>query len=260
MRYLVLAADYDGTLATHGRVDETTLEALRRLRATGRKLVLVTGRELDELLEVFPHAALFDRIVAENGALLYRPEGRLQKPLARRPAEAFVAALEQRGVGPISVGRVIVATWEPHGRVVLDVIRELELPYHVIFNKRAVMVLPEGVDKATGLTAALDELGISPQAVVAVGDAENDHSFLALCGCAVAVANALPALQARADFVTAASHGAGVAELIGRLIADDLSGLEPRGGGDAAAGPSAGPSASERPSAGTTAGRGECPP
>ena len=222
MRYLVLATDYDGTLATNGRVDEATLEALRRLRATGRELILVTGRELGELLEVFPHAGLFVRIVAENGAVLYRPEERLEETLANRPGEEFVAALKQRGVGPIAVGRVIVATWEPHGRVVQDVIRELGLPYHVILNKRAVMVLPVGVDKATGLTAALAELAISPQAVVAVGDAENDHTFLALCGCAVAVANALPALKERADFVTTASRGAGVAELIGKLIADDL--------------------------------------
>jgi len=209
MRYRVLAADYDGTLATHGRVDDATLEALRGLRATGRKLILVTGRALDELLEVFPHAALFDRIVAENGALLYRPEGGLTTPLAQRPAESFVTALQRRGVGPISVGRVVVATWEPHGRVVQDVIRQLGLPYHVICNKRAVMVLPAGVDKATGLTTALAELAISPQAVVAVGDAENDHSFLALCGCAVAVANALPALKERADFVTSGAMGRG---------------------------------------------------
>src|SRR4051812_35040713 len=122
MRYQVLATDYDGTLATHGRVDEATLDALKRLRESGRKLVMVTGRELDELLEVFPHPELFDRIVAENGALLYRPEGREEKPLAERPPESFVAALRERGVGPISVGRVIVATWEPHEATVLKVI------------------------------------------------------------------------------------------------------------------------------------------
>ena len=234
MRYRVLAADYDGTLATHGRVEEPTIEALRRLRATGRKLLLVTGRVLDELFEVFPHAPLFDRIVAENGAVLYRPEGGFTTPLAEPPLATFVAALEQRGVGPVAVGRVIVATWEPHGRVVQDVIRELGLPYHVIFNKRAVMVLPTGVDKATGLAAALDELAVSPRSVVAVGDAENDLAFLALCGCAVAVANALPAVKECADIVTLASHGAGVAELIGRLIADDLSSREPKAGGDGA--------------------------
>jgi HAD superfamily hydrolase (TIGR01484 family) len=226
MHYLALAADYDGTLATHGRVDESTVEALRRLRSSGRKLLLVTGRELNELLELFLNAELFDWIVAENGALLYRPEVRRERLLAEPPPEEFVTALKQRGVEPISVGRVIVATWEPHGTAVLDVIRELGLPLHMILNKRAVMVLPSGVDKATGLTAALAALGISPRSVVAVGDAENDHAFLELCGCAVAVANALPGLKQRADLVTSASRGAGVVELIGKLLADDLPGVK----------------------------------
>jgi HAD superfamily hydrolase (TIGR01484 family) len=228
MRYLVLAADYDGTLATHGKVYEATLEALRRLRETGRKLVMVTGRELDELLEVFPHTDLFDRIVAENGALLYRPEGREEQSLAARPPDEFVAELEGHGVGPISVGRVIVATWEPHESTVLRVIREMGLELQVIFNKGAVMILPSGVNKATGLAVALDELGLSPHNAVAVGDAENDHAFLEACECSAAVANALPALKERADLVTAGDHGAGVAELIDKLVADDLSELEPR--------------------------------
>lgn len=54
MRYLALATDYDGTLATHGQVDEETLDALKRLRESGRKLLLVTGRHLDDLSSVFP--------------------------------------------------------------------------------------------------------------------------------------------------------------------------------------------------------------
>jgi HAD superfamily hydrolase (TIGR01484 family) len=224
MRYQALAADYDGTLATNARVDEATLEALRRLRESGRKLVMVTGRELGELLAIFPHATLFDRIVAENGALLYRPEAREEHLLAGRPPDAFVSALEGRGVGPISVGRVIVATWQPHAPTVRTVIDELGLDLRVILNKRAVMVLPTGIDKATGLAAALDELGLAPRATIAVGDAENDLALLDLCGFSVAVANALPALMARADLVTARGHGAGVVELIERILADDLPG------------------------------------
>src|ERR1700674_5050787 len=76
MHYLILATDYDGTLALHGRVDEPTLAALERFLASGRKLVLVTGRELPELQTVFPHLDLFEWVVAENGALLYRPATR----------------------------------------------------------------------------------------------------------------------------------------------------------------------------------------
>ena len=142
--------------------------------------------------------------------------------LGAAPPPAFLEALRGRGV-PISVGRSIVATWEPHQAAVLDVIRELGLELHVVFNKGAVMVLPPQVNKATGLAAALAELKLSPHNAVGVGDAENDHAFLAACECAVAVANALPALKDRADFVTLGDHGAGVEELIDHLIADDLA-------------------------------------
>ena len=85
----------------------------------------------------------------------------------------------------------------------LEAIRELGLEWQIIFNKGAVMVLPPGVNKASGLAAALEELQLSPLNVVGIGDAENDHAFLTLCGCSVAVANALDAVKATADVVTA---------------------------------------------------------
>ncbi|HXG65161.1 MAG TPA: HAD family hydrolase [Blastocatellia bacterium] len=226
MRYYALACDYDGTIATHGRVDENTLKALESVRSSGRKLILVTGRELDDLSQVFPHLALFDRVVAENGALLYRPATREQLPLGEPPPERFVQLLREKEVRPLSVGRVIVATWEPNETTVLEAIHTLGLELQVIFNKGAVMVLPAGVNKATGLSAALSELGLSPHNAVGVGDAENDHAFLSLCECSAAVANALPMLKERADFVTPSDHGAGVIELIEQLIESDLSGIE----------------------------------
>ncbi len=223
MRYHAVAADYDGTLAHHGVIDEPTWTALRTLKDSGRKLVMVTGRELDELLALLPHPEVFDRIVAENGALVYTPATKDARNLAPGPPAAFVAELQKRGVERISVGRVIVATWEPHQDTVLGVIRDQGLELQVIFNKGAVMILPSGVNKATGLAAALVELGLSPHNVVGVGDAENDHALLASCECGVAVANALPSLKEAADLVTEGDHGAGVAELIAHLITDDLS-------------------------------------
>jgi HAD superfamily hydrolase (TIGR01484 family) len=228
MRYLALASDYDGTLAHDGLVDEPTLAALERLLASGRRLILVTGRELPDLQKTFPYLELFERVVVENGALLYRPGTREEKVLAEPPPEVFVRTLTERGVKPISVGRVIVATWHPHEKVVLETIRDLGLELQVIFNKDAVMVLPAGVNKATGMAATLKELGLSPHNVVGVGDAENDHAFLSLCECGVAVDNALPMLKEKADLVTRAARGAGLAELIDLLIATDLAELEPR--------------------------------
>jgi len=228
MRYLVLACDFDGTVATDGTVRDETLAALQRLRDSGRKLILVTGREIDDLLKVFPRIDIFDRVVAENGALLYRPANREHKTLGEAPSPKLVEALRGRGISPLSVGHCIVSTWQPHESKVLETIRDLGLELQVIFNKGAVMVLPSGVNKATGLEAALLELGLSPHNCVGVGDAENDHALIRLCECGVAVANALPLVRERADWVTPSRNGEGVVELIDKLIADDLADLEGR--------------------------------
>lgn len=227
MRYFSLICDYDGTIAHDGRCAPSTVEALKRVRASGRKLILATGRQLAELQEVFPEYAVFDRIVAENGAVLYRPASQDCKTLAPPPPPEFVEELRRRGVHPLGVGQCIVATWHPLESIVLEVIRAQGLELQVIFNKDAVMVLPSGVNKASGLQVALNELRLSPHNSVGVGDAENDHVFLAMCECSVAVDNALPVLKERADLVTAASHGAGVEELIEKLLANDLAGLAP---------------------------------
>ena len=114
MRYHVLATDYDGTIALHGKVDNETIEALKRCKASSRKVILVTGRELDDLTTVFPEYELFDLIVAENGALLFDPASRKEILLAERPPENFIHELRQKNVTPLSVGKVIVATWEPN--------------------------------------------------------------------------------------------------------------------------------------------------
>jgi len=225
MRYFLLATDYDGTLAHDGRVRPTTLAALEALRATGRKLVMVTGREMGELLAIFPEIHLFDWVVAENGALLYEPSTREETLIAEAPSEAFVKELRRQGV-VLSAGKSIVATWRPHEMAVLETIRGLGLELQVIFNKDAVMILPAGVNKATGLKAALKRMNFSPHEVVGVGDAENDHAFLNLCEFSVAVSNALPAIKERADLVTTGDHGDGVAELIGHMVKNDLADFE----------------------------------
>jgi hydroxymethylpyrimidine pyrophosphatase-like HAD family hydrolase len=226
MRYRVLAADYDGTVAHHGRVAPSTVEALRKLKESGRKLVLVTGRQLEDLQGVFPELDLFNRVVAENGAVLYRPSTKELRSLGEAPPVQFAERLRKRIPAVVSVGHVIVATWHPHEVETLELIQEMGLELQVIFNKGAVMVLPSGMNKATGLAAALEDLSLSPRNAVGVGDAENDHAFLSCCECAVAVANALPAVKQRADLVTRADHGAGVEELIEQLVSDDLAASE----------------------------------
>jgi hydroxymethylpyrimidine pyrophosphatase-like HAD family hydrolase len=226
-RWTTIATDYDGTLAKGGVVDASTVVALERARAAGVTLVLVTGREIEDLEVVFGRLDLFARVVAENGGVLFEPRSRTERDLAARASPPFVAALRARGVAPVCVGHVVVSTREEHAHTVLEAIRDVGLELEVVFNKGSVMVLPSGVNKASGLGAALAELGIPSEHVIGVGDAENDHSLLSASGLGVAVANAVLPLQAEAQLVTGADHGAGVVELIDALLHHELEGLRP---------------------------------
>jgi hydroxymethylpyrimidine pyrophosphatase-like HAD family hydrolase len=226
MRYLALAIDYDGTAASEGRLSDAALSAIERLRTSGRRVVLVTGRRVDDLLRVLPRSALFDLIVAENGAVIYDPQSREEVPLAAPLPALFAERLRERGVAPLEQGAVVVATRDPYGGVMLEVIRELGLEVHVIFNRGAVMALPAGINKATGLDVAVRRLGMSRHEVVGIGDAENDHSLLEYGECGVAVANAVDSLKEIAAFVTRGANGTGVAELIDELIENDLHRME----------------------------------
>jgi hydroxymethylpyrimidine pyrophosphatase-like HAD family hydrolase len=203
------------------------MDALRRVREAGRRVLLVTGRQFEDLLAVCPEIDFFDLVVAENGAVLYDPRARKVEDLIEPPPPEFLQALDVRHV-PFSTGRVIVSTVVPHEVAVLEAIRALGLELHIIFNKEAVMVLPGAVSKETGLRAALARLGMSRHNTVGVGDAENDHAFLGRSGFAVAVANAVPALAEHADLVTSAPNGEGVRELVEGPLAGDLEAFRAR--------------------------------
>jgi hypothetical protein len=219
MRYKALASDYDRTLATEGRVSNAALAAIDRWRAAGGKMLLVTGRHLEDLFTVFPAIDHCDLAVLENGSLLYNPTSGETSILGSPPPDALVQMLREQGVEPLAVGRGNLSTRQPHEQTVRAALHRLQLDWHVILNKTDVIIMPPGMNKAAGLRIALEQLGISPEQTVGVGDAENDQDMLDLCGYGAAVANALPALKTQADMVTQAENGAGVTEVIDYILA-----------------------------------------
>ena len=214
MKYRAIATDYDGTLATDGRVDDVTLSALKTYQAAGGKLIMNTGRELSDLQRAFPDLPMFDGVVVENGAVFFHPASEELQLLGDPIPQEFMTTLEAKQVSPINPGYRIVSTWQPHGPVVQQTIAEMELDVRIIMNKKAVMVLPAGVTKASGLAVALTRLELTAGEVVGIGDAENDFDLLQACGLGVAVDNALPTVKQQADWVTTQPRGAGVVELV----------------------------------------------
>ncbi|MGH8176835.1 MAG: HAD-IIB family hydrolase [Steroidobacter sp.] len=228
MRYVALAAGFDGTLARDGHCDERCIESLRALAATGRKLILVTGRVLRELLEIFPEARIFDYVVAENGAVMYRPATRQSAILAQAPPEILLQELQRRQVTPMSVGSSSITTLQTGREQIREALHKLGLDFQIMSSDGVLSVLPAGVDKAYGVKAVLKELGVSHHNLVAIGDGENDIALFGLAEHAAAVRNADPALKRVADRTT---HGAwcdGFLEFAHELIATDLAAVSPR--------------------------------
>jgi hydroxymethylpyrimidine pyrophosphatase-like HAD family hydrolase len=206
-----VATDLDGTLTSGDRIPDDVIAAIDAAR-TERDLILVTGRIGSELDRHFPSLRdHFDAVVTENGAVLQTAAG--TRPLSDPVDSAVDKALADLGVHTVR-GDVLLAISAGDAAVAAQAVADLGLDCQVIRNRGAAMILPSGVTKATGLLAALAELGLSPHNTIAIGDAENDLSLLRSAEVGVAVANAVPSLAAHADLVLARGGGRGVAALL----------------------------------------------
>ncbi len=208
-----IAIDYDGTLAWQGVVAEQTQQALVNARQMGLRLVLVTGRMVDDLLRVFPQLGLFDLVVSENGAVLYEPASTMRQALGPSAPRQLIDALEAHDI-PFATGQVMIAINRVDESRVLDLIATMNLDLRIIGNKADAMILPRDINKATGLTSAQQHLGLRAESAIGIGDAENDLELFQACGLRVAVANALDVLKEQADLVMEHANGTGVVEFI----------------------------------------------
>jgi hydroxymethylpyrimidine pyrophosphatase-like HAD family hydrolase len=219
--------DYDGTLTRDDRLDMPMREALADARRRGVAIMIVTGRRLDDLRRVAGPLQFVDSVVAENGALVHFPDGGLTTTLAPPIPAAFLTSLQHRGIS-FQAGQCLIEADASEAPRMLDVIRELELPIVLIFNRSRVMAMAQGISKATGLRAALEALRKSPRNTVAVGDAENDHELLRFAEVGAAVEWGSPSLRAAADIVIGGAGPVAVADFIRRIAATGRLPMVPR--------------------------------
>jgi hydroxymethylpyrimidine pyrophosphatase-like HAD family hydrolase len=212
MKFGVLALDYDGTIARDGALDLDVKAAILGARARGIVAVLVTGRILSDLRQAAGDLEFVDAVVAENGAVLAFPNGQTRL-IGHLPPQVFLDELHYRGIQFMS-GQCIVETDAASAPQILGVIRELELPLVLLFNRSRLMILPQSISKGTGLRVALHALRLSAHNAIAIGDAENDHDLLAACEIGVAVSWGSPALQKEADQILQGDGPHAVADYI----------------------------------------------
>jgi hydroxymethylpyrimidine pyrophosphatase-like HAD family hydrolase len=219
MHILVIATDFDGTISEGDQLNPEAGRVLRHWREAGRFTVLASGRPFDFLRDLGEREAAFDLIVAENGAVLYDPHtDEMRLPFGEVPGE-LLDMLAGLGV-PLWRGIAIAGTRQPYDDAVWVASRELGLAVHVETNRNEVMLLPPGASKGAGLLNLLRVKGLSPRNLLAIGDAENDHSLLQVAEVRVSVANAVESLKRIADHVTAEPGPTGATTFIERYLLD----------------------------------------
>jgi hydroxymethylpyrimidine pyrophosphatase-like HAD family hydrolase len=219
MKFRVMALDYDGTIAQDGNLNPDVRSAIAEARDRGVVVVLVTGRSMRDLRQVAGNLDFLDAVVAENGAVITFPYGP-SRILGQPPPQKFVDELRRRGI-VVTVGQCVVEADANSAPQILAVIRELELPLLLLFNRSRLMVLPQSVSKGVGLRAALSALRLSVHNAIGIGDAENDHDLLATCEVGVAVSWGSASLRESADEILEGDGPAAVAAYLRRTM-DEL--------------------------------------
>lgn len=219
MKFGVLALDYDGTIARDGVLDPEVRSAIADVRKRGIAVVIVTGRILAELEQVAGDLHFVDAVVGENGAVMWFANGHTRQ-LASSTSIRFLQELGRRGLD-FKAGKCVVELDANAAHQVLTVIRELELPLVLLFNRGRLMVLPQAISKGAGLREALATLRLSAHNAIGIGDAENDHDLLAACELGVAVSWGSRLLQEAADEVLQGNGPSAVAAYI-RQAAHEL--------------------------------------
>lgn len=231
MRYKTLACDYDLTLAAGDHLEPETIAALRRWKESGRKLILVTGRTgLDVYgprgLTERSVLSLFDRVVTENGAVIWSPKTDHRRLIGNLPSPIFVKNLIDAGVKNLTVGFASVHVPTRYRDIAARVVRRGRFPVQPIVGTHHDVYVDYGIDKTSGLKVALAEMGLRADQTVTVGDGHNDTVMLdykkAGFGLGVAMGNGVDENKAVAGMVTKGGPGTGVVELIDFILATDV--------------------------------------
>lgn len=218
-RIRALALDYDGTIADGGRVAPATAASLRRLGAAGFRLIMVSGRRLENIRAVCDVLDLFDAVILENGAVSWCPRHDIETLLATPVSADFLALIERELPGePVFVGKVMIAMPAGNAPRLKELISLSGYDLTVIGCGARVIVLPKDVSKQSGLSHALTQLGLQREEVAAIGDEENDLDLFRGAGLKLAVGNAAPDLKAAADMVLPGDGGEAICWLADRLL------------------------------------------
>ena len=170
----------------------------------------------DCLADLFQDGAGYTTAAHRAAAARFVPENLRAYVLNTRQVvpdlRAFIAG-QERGIEKLTVFFLSEderrRAWAEVAALGVDVVSSLPLNMEVN---------AAGVDKGAGLLALAGALGLSADALMAIGDGGNDTAMLRAAGLGVAMGNAFPEVKAAADFITADNNADGAARAVERFI------------------------------------------
>jgi hypothetical protein len=132
-----IACDFDGTGSFNERLAPELAAALSQARTAGFVTLLVTGRVLEDIEQLCPDLAMFDAVVAENGAIVWLAAQGRTIQIGQPPSQEFLGELRGRAI-PFHVGAVVVGTWDRHAVEVLELVRRCAIDAQLVFNRQAL--------------------------------------------------------------------------------------------------------------------------
>lgn len=239
--------DVDKTLTnTRGEVTPRTQQALKKLADKGYIVGVCTGRGYARvskyILPLFPDENL--HIVSGGSQVVTsRGEAKFSRALAADQVHSLVEAAQRFGVefifdaGPWTYASQRLAQelkLRPYTDFAGDEIPNFvayylnepfrewvaQQSFSVIEHESAILhttlfdITAQGVSKATGVEAWAELVGVSPAQIAGFGDSYNDLPFLSTVGWSVALGNAVPELQEKAQEVIAHTDEDGLAQYL----------------------------------------------
>ncbi|WP_042463862.1 HAD family hydrolase [Neobacillus dielmonensis] len=240
----LVALDMDGTLLnSEHQVSEENHQAIQEAQEQGVVVVLSTGRSISTVREHADTLGLNSYLVTVNGSEIWNENRELFRRellpteqiewmynLSRQYNTGFWAISTEQNWHDEMPEDLHKWEWMKFGFNVWDekvretIYQELkakgefELSNSFVHN---IEINPIGINKAKGLQIVCEQLGISMENVMAVGDSLNDLAMINEAGLGVAMGNAQETVKEAADWVTSANDENGVALAIRTWVLKD---------------------------------------
>lgn len=245
----VMLIDVDGVL-TPGEGHPAELDVLARATELNRQalidpavpaLTLCTGRQAPYVEAMAQLIGAFLPCSFEHGAGLFDPvrfrysfhpalgdeyalrlcalRSALMEPVFRAGL-AFAQPGKEASMSLFPLGGTPLATIAAVAR---RVVADLGGAFEVAENVTGIELRPAGIDKGAGARWLSDLLNLPLDQFAGVGDSQPDLTFLSIVGYPAAPANAVPIVKEGVQDVASLPYGAGLLEIIDRIIARNRS-------------------------------------